>query len=185
LAERGVNGPVVAFLFGFVPTGETVNGTLAVGTLTGADLIPRPLIGFGGTMGELIARMRAGGAYVNVHTIEYPGGEIRGQIRPAGPAADAVFALADHSIVGDANLDGRFDRSDIKQVLHANKYSTGQQATRGEGDWNGDGVFDSADLVLVFQSADSRGQLQNGRAERKDVAFADVDEDDWKVGLDD
>jgi hypothetical protein len=34
---------------------------------------------------DLLEAMRSGNTYVNVHTSQYPGGEIRGQIRPAGP----------------------------------------------------------------------------------------------------
>ena len=85
LANEGVNGPVVVFLFGFVAGGVSENGVLAEGTITQANLIPRPAIGFAGTMAELIAAMRAGGAYVNAHTVALPGGEIRGQIAPHGP----------------------------------------------------------------------------------------------------
>ena len=81
IAAPGVNGPIVVFLFGFVSAGVSVNGTLAEGTITAANLIARPAIGFGATMPELVAAMRAGNAYVNVHTIPLPGGEIRGQIR--------------------------------------------------------------------------------------------------------
>lgn len=73
------NGPVVVFLFGFVAGGVTENGVLAEGTITQANLIARPAIGFGGTMAELVAAMRAGNAYVNVHTVAHPGGEIRAQ----------------------------------------------------------------------------------------------------------
>jgi len=36
----------------------------------------------GVTFQELLAQMRANGAYVNVHTTTFPGGEIRGTIRP-------------------------------------------------------------------------------------------------------
>jgi hypothetical protein len=31
-------------------------------------------------MEDLVARIRSGNAYVNVHTSNYPGGEIRGQL---------------------------------------------------------------------------------------------------------
>ena len=81
LAPEGVNGPVVAFLFGFVAGGVTQNGVLAEGTITEADLIARPAIGFGATMEELLAALRSGNAYVNVHTVALPAGEIRGQVR--------------------------------------------------------------------------------------------------------
>jgi hypothetical protein len=85
IAPDSLNGPVVAFLFGFVAGGVTQNGVLAEGTLTQADLIARPTIGFGGTMEELLEAMRSGNAYVNVHTVALPAGEIRGQVREEGP----------------------------------------------------------------------------------------------------
>lgn len=70
------NGPVVAFLFGPVDPGDTVNGLLASGSIEEADLLG-PLAGdFAGFLDAL----RAGELYVNVHTAEHPAGEIRGQI---------------------------------------------------------------------------------------------------------
>ena len=32
------------------------------------------------TLEDVLEKMRTGGAYVNVHTTQFPGGEIRGQI---------------------------------------------------------------------------------------------------------
>ena len=79
-----VAGPVVAFLFGFDPAGVTVNGVLAEGTITAANVIPRPdspaCPGGVANFDELLAKIRSGDAYVNVHTLVYPAGEIRGQI---------------------------------------------------------------------------------------------------------
>ena len=80
IGPAGANGPVVVFLFGLVPGGVTQNGVLAEGTITAANLIPRPAIGFDGTMAGLLSAMRSGNAYVNVHTVARPGGEIRAQI---------------------------------------------------------------------------------------------------------
>jgi CHRD domain len=78
----GVNGPVRVFLFDtrnggttFNPTG-VVNGVLAEGSFTAADLVPG-----GVSYDQLISEMRAGTAYANFHTTLYPGGEIRGQTR--------------------------------------------------------------------------------------------------------
>ena len=87
LAPRGANGPVVVFLYGFNAAGTSENGVLAEGEFTAANLIPRPTtpIGpFGGTMAELVAALRDGNAYVNVHTIQIPGGEIRNQVEASG-----------------------------------------------------------------------------------------------------
>jgi hypothetical protein len=85
LAAPGVNGPIVVFLFGFVAGGVSEDGVLAEGDITAANLIARPAIGFGATMPQLLAAMRSGGAYVNVHTVAHPGGEIRDQVKENGP----------------------------------------------------------------------------------------------------
>jgi hypothetical protein len=90
LAPAGVNGPVVAFLFGPVAAGGgRFSGVLAQGTLTEDDLIG-PLAGREFT--ALVDAMLAGNIYVNVHTDDgiapggtgagdLPAGEVRGQIR--------------------------------------------------------------------------------------------------------
>lgn len=79
LGAKGVNGPVVAFLFGPVsPGGGRTDGVLAKGTITEADLVG-PLSGQ--SLSDLVDEMRAGNTYVNVHTDDFPGGEVRGQIR--------------------------------------------------------------------------------------------------------
>jgi len=84
-----VNGPVAVFLFGNVAAGGgRHDGILAEGTLVAANLVG-PMAGH--PMSDLIAAIRAGNAYVNVHTNDgiaptntgpgdFPGGEIRGQI---------------------------------------------------------------------------------------------------------
>ena len=77
------NGPVTAFLFGL--NEEGVDGVQEQGTITAADLIG-PLEG--GTIADLVAEMEAGNAYVNVHTVAIPAGEIRGQIVATVPAGD-------------------------------------------------------------------------------------------------
>jgi hypothetical protein len=82
LAPAGVNGPVVAWLYPDGPPPQLiegrVNGVLAEGVITSADLVG-PLVGQ--TLDDLLAEMRAGNTYVNVHTSQYPAGEVRGQIR--------------------------------------------------------------------------------------------------------
>lgn len=81
----GVNGPVVAFLFGPADPAVTANGTLSEGVVTAADVIPRPdspeCPGGVADFDDLIEKMRTGEAYANVHTLANAGGEIRGSIR--------------------------------------------------------------------------------------------------------
>jgi len=89
VGPEGVNGPIVAFLFGNVPpAGGRTTGVLATGVVTQEDLIG-PLAGQ--PFSSLISAIEAGNAYVNVHTNDgvvptntgpgdFPGGEIRGQL---------------------------------------------------------------------------------------------------------
>ena len=80
---EGVNGPVVAFLFGPVSAGGVdANGVLAQGALTDTNITD---VLCGTTIADLVQSMRDGNTYVNVHTMVNPGGEIRGQIQTAGP----------------------------------------------------------------------------------------------------
>jgi hypothetical protein len=82
LAPAGANGGVVAWLYPSAPPPQLIegrtDGILAEGTITADDLVGA-LAGL--SLQDLIDEMDAGGAYVNVHTSAYPGGEIRGQIR--------------------------------------------------------------------------------------------------------
>jgi len=82
IAAEGQSGPVATWLYPSQPHAEVkqgkFTGVLATGTLTDADLVG-PLQGK--TIADLVADIKAGNAYVNVHTSEHPGGEIRGQIQ--------------------------------------------------------------------------------------------------------
>jgi hypothetical protein len=53
--------------------------------------------------------------------------------------------------VGDVNLDGVFDSSDLVQLFQQGAYESGDVATWTSGDWNGDCKFDSSDLLFAFQ----------------------------------
>ncbi|HET7746959.1 MAG TPA: CHRD domain-containing protein [Vicinamibacteria bacterium] len=76
-AAAGVNGPVRAFLFA-APTGTTVS-TGDQRILNQGAIVRDSVTGI--TWDEFLAALRSGGAYVNVHTTQFPGGEMRGQIR--------------------------------------------------------------------------------------------------------
>lgn len=82
LAPAGTNGGVVVWLYPSSPPGAlipgTTNGILAQGVITKANLVGALA---GQTLEVLIAHFNNGNAYVNVHTTQYPGGEIRGQIK--------------------------------------------------------------------------------------------------------
>ncbi|NHN35308.1 CHRD domain-containing protein [Paenibacillus agricola] len=77
LGRRGRNGPVVVFLFGPSKFGISVKRGIVRGVLTSRDLVG-PLQGK--TLRNLIREIERGNTYVNVHTIQHPDGEIRGQI---------------------------------------------------------------------------------------------------------
>jgi CHRD domain len=85
----GVNGPVGVTLFAGAPAGGRVDGTLAEGTITAPD--PGNACGWT-DLAAVLAAIESGNTYVNVHTNDgvappntgpgdFPGGEIRGQIR--------------------------------------------------------------------------------------------------------
>jgi CHRD domain len=88
--QRSVNGGISVFLCqtatnpdptGGAPTCGASPATMT-GTLTAANIIGPAGQGIAATeFAELIRAIRAGVAYVNVHTSLFPGGEIRGQAR--------------------------------------------------------------------------------------------------------
>src|SRR5262245_15015148 len=91
VGQLGVNGSVVIFLCQTAtnpdPTGlapqcpqqGTVSGTImSANVIAGATASQQLAVG---DLAAVVAAIRAGAAYANVHTTPSPGGEIRGQLR--------------------------------------------------------------------------------------------------------
>ena len=92
-AQKSVNGPIIVWLCGTTaqpgPAGtQTCPGRSGMikGTFTSADVLASPATQqlAAGDLAALIAAMRAGSAYVNIHSTVSTGGEMRGQITARG-----------------------------------------------------------------------------------------------------
>ena len=91
VGQLGVNGSIVIFLCQTAanpdPTGlapecpehGSVSGEITAANVIAGSMAPQQLAA--GDLAAVVAAIRAGAAYANVHTDVSPGGEIRGQIR--------------------------------------------------------------------------------------------------------
>ena len=92
IAQLSVNGSIVIWLCQTAtpfldPTGKapqcpqsgTVTGTITSANVIAGSMAPQQLKA--GDLADVIAAIRAGAAYANVHTNLSPGGEIRGQVQ--------------------------------------------------------------------------------------------------------
>ena len=79
----GANGPIVVWLFGTPPAASNPfvdfdkNDVVARGEIDVSDLVG-PLAGK--SLEDLMALLDSGGAYVNLHTRAFAGGEVRAQV---------------------------------------------------------------------------------------------------------
>lgn len=86
--QRHTNGGVSAFLCSNLGTPGVQPCPAAPATITGM-ITPANVIGpegqgiSPGQFGELVTAIRKEATYVNVHTVTFPSGEIRGQVQPA------------------------------------------------------------------------------------------------------
>jgi hypothetical protein len=79
--QRSVNGGVAAFLCGGGGKPACPQSGTVTGTIVPADVVGPAGQGIAaGEFGELVAAIRAGRTYANVHSTKFPAGEIRGQI---------------------------------------------------------------------------------------------------------
>jgi hypothetical protein len=76
---------------------------------------------------------------------------------------------------GDANLDGKFDSTDLVAIFQVGKYEDAEEnnSTWAEGDWNCDGDFTSADLVDAFSDGQFLAQATSSHQLR--IAAATLD----------
>ena len=88
LGQRGTNGGISLFLCSNLPnppagTPPCPPGPATVsGSLQAADVIGPAGQGIApGELDEVLDAMREGAAYVNMHTVAFPGGEARGQVK--------------------------------------------------------------------------------------------------------
>ena len=77
LGEFGQNGEIIVSLLKSLSPVDVHNGTLVEGQVTPSELVG-PLKGK--TINELVQLFNNTKTYVNIHTEQYPNGEIRGQI---------------------------------------------------------------------------------------------------------
>src|SRR2546425_3539496 len=88
--QPGVNGGVMVFFCNNTAMGPrprpcpTPGGTVS-GTFTAADVQAVTTQGVRvGTLDDVLAAIRTGRTYVNIHSVRSPGGEIRGRVRGEG-----------------------------------------------------------------------------------------------------
>lgn len=85
----GVSGPIL-FPFLTFPTGVT-SGTFST-TLTAANLMSDPAAGIN-TFAQAVAAIQAGDTYFNIHTVNFPMGEIRGQLSTVPESSTLLLVL--------------------------------------------------------------------------------------------
>jgi hypothetical protein len=84
-APEGVNGPIVAHLLGDIPGNYFGSGEI-IFAVTDANILPPDPLGVCGrsilNLADLAQAAAAGLIYANVHSVTYPNGVARGQLKP-------------------------------------------------------------------------------------------------------
>jgi len=147
-------------------TASHIHGPAAVGANAGV-LINFPPVG--GTSGTLtgtaaitagqIANLRAGNGYVNIHTTNFPGGEIRGQLGKRRPVDNDGDGRTDLSVLQFPSV----TPPGVAQITYWNRNSTSGISTQVWGDANrdfpvpGDYDNDGKDDFAVYRAGASAG----------------------------
>lgn len=89
VGQAFANGGVIVFLCGGGGKPDCPAEGTVKGTLTAADVMAiTGQLTTGGNFNDLLFALRSGVAYVNVHTTNFPAGEIRGQVHSSGDRDD-------------------------------------------------------------------------------------------------
>ena len=86
LGAAGVNGPIVAIVLPSMAPSGPINGLFISGTILEIDLVT-------GSFMELVNGLNSGNLYVNIHTVDHPPGEVRGQIEAVSTSVNEPMTL--------------------------------------------------------------------------------------------
>jgi hypothetical protein len=160
--------PLPIFFGGF-DTGEKWRGFMSDVWLYDEALTAQQVLETMGEGGNGVAGDFNGDGLLTVIDLDDLTGQSAGLNHPAGydlnsdaqvNDADIKFWVSDlfNSWIGDANLDGEFNSSDLVGVLAAGAYEVDVNAVWSTGDFNGDGRANSSDLVAALAD----GGYENG-----------------------
>lgn len=171
VGRAGINGPVILFLFNVATQGTWTNPV--TGTLTQANLIPRPAQGIN-NFTDFVSKLKAGETYANAHTPPHPGGEVRGQIglsvgidvkpgsdpNPVNLRSTGVIPVAIHTtnMFDATSVDPstvRFGRFGTEATIFSGPASFAFEDVDGDGD---------IDMILHFRTIDTRLQAGDSHA---------------------